>query len=299
MKAVVFAYHNMGVIGLNALKKHGFDIECVFTHKDDNNENIWFESVQAWCKKNQINYFTPENINTKEWIDKIISLQPDIIFSFYYRNLICEDILKIPKFKAINLHGSCLPAYRGRAPVNWVLVNGEKRTGVTLHYMVKKPDAGDIIAQKCIDIDFYDTAKTLFEKLEKLAVFLLDKTLPDIKNNTVKPTKQDESQASYFGRRTKQDGLIDFEKTAIEMYNLIRAVTKPYPGAFCQYKGKELIIWWAMPANIELLPKQIAIIGKNVYIGTKKGSLELKEIEYDNKIYKEQEIANFLKGGYL
>jgi len=180
-----------------------------------------------------------------------------------------------------------------------VLVNGEKRTGVTLHYMVKKPDAGDIIAQKCIDIDFYDTAKTLFEKLEKLAVFLLDNTLPDIKNNTVKPTKQNESQASYFGKRTKQDGLIDFEKTAIEIYNLIRAVTKPYPGAFCQYKGKELIIWWAIPTNIELQPKQIAIIGKNVYIGTKKGSLELKEIEYDNKIYKEQEIANFLKGGYL
>jgi UDP-4-amino-4-deoxy-L-arabinose formyltransferase/UDP-glucuronic acid dehydrogenase (UDP-4-keto-hexauronic acid decarboxylating) len=299
MKAVVFAYHNIGIIGLNALKKHGFDIKCVFTHKDDENENIWFESVQSWCKKNQINYFTPENINTKEWVDKISLLQPDIIFSFYYRNLICEDILKIPKFKAINLHGSCLPAYRGRAPVNWVLVNGEKRTGVTLHYMVKKPDAGDIVAQKCIDIDFYDTAKTLFEKLEKLAVFLLDEALPDIKNNTIKPTKQDESQASYFGKRTKQDGLVDFEKTAIEIYNLIRAVTKPYPGAFCQYKGKELIIWWALPANIELQPRQIAIIGKNVYIGTKKGSLELKEIEYDSKIYKEQKIANLLKGGHL
>ncbi|WP_291490459.1 formyltransferase [Desulfurella sp.] len=299
MKTVVFAYHNMGVIGCSALKKHRFDIKCVFTHKNDKNENIWFESVQDWCKKNNIEYFAPENVNTKEWIDKIASYKPDIIFSFYYRNLICEDILRIPPFKAINLHGSCLPAYRGRAPVNWVLVNGEKQTGVTLHYMVKKPDAGDIIAQKCIDIDFYDTAKTLYEKLEKLAFTLLDETLPHIKNNTVKPVKQDESKASYFGRRTKQDGLIDFNKTAIEIYNLIRAVTKPYPGAFCYYKGKELIIWWAIPSSIQLPPKQIIKIDNKVYIGAKKGSLELKEVEYDGKTYKEQEILNLLEGGYL
>ncbi len=299
MKTIVFAYHNMGVIGLNALKKHGFDINCVFTHKDDINENIWFESVSKWCQVNNIDYYTDVAINTKEWIEKIKLLKPDIIFSFYYRKLICKDILDIPPHKAINLHGSCLPAYRGRAPVNWVLVNGEKQTGVTLHYMIEKPDAGDIIAQKCIDIDFYDTAKTLYEKLETLATTLLDETLPKIKNNTINPIKQDEAKASYFGKRTKQDGLINFEKSAIEIYNLIRAVTRPYPGSFCYYKSKELIIWWALPTNIELEPKQIAIIDRHVYIGTKQGSLELKEIEYDGKKYKEQEICNILKGGYL
>lgn len=299
MKTVVFAYHNIGFIGLNALKKHDFNIECVFTHKNDNNENIWFNSVSKWCETNNVAYFTPENINTAQWIDKIALLKPDVIFSFYYRNLICEDILKIPPFKSINLHGSCLPAYRGRAPVNWVLVNGEKQTGITLHYMVKKPDAGDIIAQKCIDIDLHDTAKTLFEKLENLALLLLDETLPKVKNNTVVPIKQDESKSSYFGRRTKQDGFIDFQKSALEIYNLIRAVTKPYPGAFCYYKEKELIIWWAVPSKINLKPKQITTIESKVYIGTKNGSLELKEIEFDNKTYKEQEISNILKGGYL
>ena len=299
MKTLVFAYHNMGVIGLKALKKHNFDILCVFTYKDDKNENIWFESVENWCIENNINYYTPNNVNSQRWIEMIESLRPDIIFSFYYRNLICRDILKIPRYGAINLHGSLLPKYRGRAPVNWVILNGEKYTGVTLHYMVEKADAGDIIAQKSIKIDFYDTAKTLFDKLQKKAVALLDETLPFVKQNKVKPIKQNEDEATYFGRRTKKDGLIDFNQSAMEIYNLIRAVTRPYPGAFIYYQSEELIIWWALPTSKQLRKKEIQIENKMVYIGTNDGSLKLYEIEYKGKIYKKDEISNIFTGGYL
>ncbi len=289
----------MGVIGLKTLKKHNFNIMCVFTYKDDKNENIWFESVENWCIENNINYYTPNNVNSQRWIEMIKSLSPDIIFSFYYRNLICKDILKIPRYGAINLHGSLLPKYRGRAPVNWAILNGEKYTGVTLHYMVEKADAGDIIAQRQVKIDFYDTAKTLFGKLQKEAEILLEETLPLIKQNKVKPIKQNEKEATYFGKRSKEDGLIDFNKSAMEIYNLIRAVTKPYPGAFTYYKSEELIIWWALPTQKNLNKREIRVENGMVYIGTGEGSLELHEIEYKGKIYRKEEISNILKGGYL
>ncbi|HUH67034.1 MAG TPA: formyltransferase family protein, partial [Syntrophales bacterium] len=165
MRAVVFAYHNMGICGLRALKKARVEIAAVFSHKDDPGEKIWFDSVAEWARKNNIEIFCPPDVNTREWTEKISSFAPDVIFSFYYRNMLCDEILRIPKSGAYNLHGSLLPAYRGRTPVNWAIVNGEKETGVTLHHMTGKPDAGDIVGQKAVTIDFEDTARTLYGKL--------------------------------------------------------------------------------------------------------------------------------------
>ncbi|HPK53992.1 MAG TPA: formyltransferase family protein, partial [Smithellaceae bacterium] len=158
MKAVVFAYHNMGIAGLEALFRHDYEIAAVFTHEDDPLENCWFGSVKQWAEQRNVPVFTPEEINSRKWLIKIGEFQPDVIFSFYYRKMISSEILAVPAQGAFNLHGSLLPAYRGRCPVNWVLVNGETRTGVTLHYMIEKPDAGDIVGQKEVAIDIKDTA---------------------------------------------------------------------------------------------------------------------------------------------
>jgi UDP-4-amino-4-deoxy-L-arabinose formyltransferase/UDP-glucuronic acid dehydrogenase (UDP-4-keto-hexauronic acid decarboxylating) len=158
MKAVVFGYHNMGVLGISKLLEHGFSIPLVFTHEDNEGENIWFKSVAVLCKACSLDFVTPEDPNTREWINSIRVLAPDIILSFYYRHMITKEILEIPRLGAYNLHGSLLPAYRGRCPVNWVILRGEERSGVTLHEMVEKPDAGDIVAQVSVFIGPDDTA---------------------------------------------------------------------------------------------------------------------------------------------
>ena len=164
MKTIVLAYHNIGCTGIKALLKNGFDIKAVFTHKDDPEENIWFDSVAELAAREHIPVYAPDDINHPLWVEKIRDLAPEILFSFYYRNLVRSPILDIPAKGCLNLHGSLLPRYRGRVPINWALINGEKKTGVTLHYMTPRPDDGDIVSQAEIDISEKDTAVTASRK---------------------------------------------------------------------------------------------------------------------------------------
>ncbi|MBS9438074.1 bifunctional UDP-4-amino-4-deoxy-L-arabinose formyltransferase/UDP-glucuronic acid oxidase ArnA [Photorhabdus noenieputensis] len=249
MKAIVFAYHDIGCVGINALIKAGFDIQAVFTHTDDPNENHFFSSVARLSADLALPVFAPENVNHPLWIERIRELKPDVIFSFYYRDMLSEDILSLASIGAFNLHGSLLPKYRGRAPINWAILNGEVETGVTLHKMVLKPDAGDIIAQHKVAIAETDTALTLHGKIREAAEKLLDQVLPQIKAVTYPAIPQDESQATYFGRRTAEDGEIDWRKSATEINNLVRAVTEPYPGAFTFLGERKITIWRASPLN--------------------------------------------------
>ncbi|RLC07758.1 MAG: bifunctional UDP-glucuronic acid oxidase/UDP-4-amino-4-deoxy-L-arabinose formyltransferase, partial [Deltaproteobacteria bacterium] len=190
-----------------------------------------------------------DDINHPLWANKIKTIKPDIIFSFYYRKLVGEDILAIPNAGCLNLHGSLLPAYRGRAPVNWVLVNGETETGVTLHYMTKRPDAGDIVSQKKIVISDDDTALTLHKKTAVAASEMLDNILPQLKTGTAPRHPQDDTGASYFGRRSPGDGEIDWTRPASEIRNLIRAVSHPYPGAFSFVGERKCLFWSVKIAN--------------------------------------------------
>ncbi|WP_224718136.1 bifunctional UDP-4-amino-4-deoxy-L-arabinose formyltransferase/UDP-glucuronic acid oxidase ArnA [Pectobacterium versatile] len=245
MKAIVFAYHDIGCVGLEALKLAGYEIQAVFTHNDAPGENHFYGSVAKAAAEMDVPVFAPEDINHPLWVNRIRELAPDVIFSFYYRTLLSDDILQLPSFGAFNLHGSLLPRYRGRAPVNWVLVNGETQTGVTLHKMVSRADAGDIVAQSVVAIDEEDTALTLHGKCRTAAAALLAQQLPLICSREITLTPQDESRASYFGRRTAADGLIDWHKSAREINNLIRAVTEPYPGAFTFLGERNVTIWRA------------------------------------------------------
>ena len=245
MKAVVFAYHNVGCAGIESLLRNGFEVSAVFTHKDSTVENIWFDSVAELAASNDIPVFAPANVNNPIWVNKIRKLQPDIIFSFYYRDMIKPAILAIPPKGSLNLHGSLLPKYRGRCPINWVLIHGERETGVTLHYMTSKPDDGDIIAQRKIPITKNDTAKTLFDKTVTTGKKLLDEILPKLKRTTIPRTKQNQSRATYFGGRKPTDGEIEWSKSSAEIRNLIRAVTRPYPGAFSYAGAKKCFFWEA------------------------------------------------------
>ncbi|MFL7853494.1 bifunctional UDP-4-amino-4-deoxy-L-arabinose formyltransferase/UDP-glucuronic acid oxidase ArnA [Providencia rettgeri] len=245
MKAIVFAYHDIGCVGLKALEKAGFDIQAVFTHTDDPNENHFYSSVARLSADMELPVFAPENVNHPLWIERIREMKPDVIFSFYYRDMLSEELLAIAPKGVFNLHGSLLPKYRGRAPINWALLKGESETGVTLHKMVAKADAGDIIAQEKVVITDTDTSLTLHAKVREAAEVLLDKTLPLIETGSYKAVAQDESQATYFGRRTAEDGLINWNDSAKDVNCLIRAVTEPYPGAFTYLGARKMVIWRA------------------------------------------------------
>lgn len=249
MKCVVLAYHNIGRAGIEALRKNGFEISAVFTHQDNPDENIWFGSVAELAGEYDIPVFAPESVNHPVWVNRIRAMKPDYIFSFYYRDMLGGEILSIPSKGAINLHGSLLPKYRGRVPLNWAIINGETEAGVTLHYMTKKADAGDIISQEKFAITDDDTAKTVFDKAAEAAKVLLDRELPKIAAGTASRTPQDESKATTFGGRKPADGEIDWTKSAKEVRNLIRAVTKPYPGAFSYIGDRKCFFWSADVAD--------------------------------------------------
>jgi UDP-4-amino-4-deoxy-L-arabinose formyltransferase/UDP-glucuronic acid dehydrogenase (UDP-4-keto-hexauronic acid decarboxylating) len=243
MKAIVLAYHNIGCVGIRSLLKQGIEIAAVFTHRDDPNETQWFDSVAELASGLGIPVFAPENINHPLWVARLQALAPDVLFSFYYRDMLEENILEIPRRGCLNLHGSLLPRYRGRCPINWVLVNGEKETGVTLHYMTPRPDDGDIVGQKAIPISDEDTALSLHRKAALAAGDLLDEILLRIMDGTAARTPQDKSRASYFGGRRPADGEIDWHQPASRVRNLVRAVTRPYPGAFSHIGNRRCFFW--------------------------------------------------------
>ena len=281
MRVVAFAYHNMGVVGLTALLRHGYDLAAVYTHHDDPGEEIWFKSVEDWCRERDVPVSCVEDVNRPEEVERIRGLAPDVIFSFYYRRMLKPAILEIPPRGCLNLHGSLLPRYRGRAPVNWVLVKGETETGVTLHYMLAKPDAGEILGQQAVPIAFDDTALTLFGKMERAAAELLDRLLPLIKVGREPHLPNPVEQGSYFGGRKPDDGQINWQGDAIEAYNLVRAVTKPYPGAFGFLDGEKIIIWWAQPAKAPgVAPGVIAFKGNQALVGCGRGALQIIRAEY-------------------
>lgn len=300
MKAVVFAYHNMGLAGLRSLVRCGYEISTVFSHEDDPSENCWFGSVKKWAEEKGIPVLCPEKIAEPEWAEKISRLKPDMIFSFYYRNMIPEAILGIPPMGAYNLHGSLLPAYRGRCPVNWVLIHGESRTGVTLHHMVKKADAGDIVGQRVVLIDSRETARSLYGKLCEAAEVLLGQLLPLMREGTAPRIPQDISRGSYFGGRRPEDGRIDWQWDARRIYNLIRAVTDPYPGAFGLLPdGSRMIVWWGEPGGAKGgepgAPGSIRIQDGRVWIGTGEGSLSLSDVQIGNERMTAEAVVRYFR----
>lgn len=296
MRAVVFAYHNMGLIGIRSLKHAGFEIPLVFSHEDDPGENVWFGSVPDLCHELAIDCVQPRDPNQYGWIERIKSAKPDIIFCFYYRHMLKPAILSIPRLGAYNLHGSYLPAYRGRCPVNWVIIKGEQSTGVTLHEMVEKPDAGPIVAREKVDITQTDTALSLYKKLEQAADALLAEILPHMIIGDIPKTPMDLSQGSYYGGRKPEDGRICWDRPCQEIYNLIRAVTHPYPGAFGFLRDDMVTFWWAVPAkDTPAEPGRIILQENTVLIGTGKGCLRLEEIAVNGRILKDLSLQRYFK----
>jgi methionyl-tRNA formyltransferase len=238
--AVVFAYHDVGVRCLSVMLAHGVQIPLVVTHRDDPKENVWFESVEKLARAYDIEVATPSDPNAPEFIERLQGISPDFIFSFYYRFMLKPELLATAMRGAYNMHGSLLPKFRGRAPVNWAVLRGEDTTGATLHEMVEKPDAGRIVDQFPVPILPDDRAIDVFRKVTAASELLLDRSLAAVLDGMAQPQEQDLSRGGYFRGRTSDDGRIDWAKGAREIHNLVRAVAPPYPGAFTFLGGQKL-----------------------------------------------------------
>lgn len=242
MHAVVFAYHDVGVLCLKALLNAGIQIDLVVTHQDDPHENVWFGSVAKLCEDQKISYITPNANQLMDLVPQIQTLAPDYLFSFYYRQMIPAELLACAKLSALNMHGSLLPKFRGRAPVNWAILHGETETGATLHIMESKPDAGDIVGQLAVPIGPNETATEVFAKVSQAAVNVLNQVLPELVQGHIPRKPNQLAQGSYFGGRKPADGLILWHQTAQQVHNLVRAVAPPYPGAFTDWQGQRRIV---------------------------------------------------------
>ena len=270
IRALVFAYHDVGVGCIKALLDAGIQIELVVTHTDDPQETIWFASVAALCQERGIPYIQPDGRDLLSLLPQFKKIAPDYIFSFYYRHLIPAEILATARIAALNMHGSLLPRYRGRAPVNWAILHGETETGASLHFMEAKPDAGDIVGQAAVPIGPDEDATTVFAKVSGAAVQVMQAALPELLMGRVRKIPNELAKGSYFGGRKPEDGRIQWSQDALQVHNLIRAVAPPYPGAFTDWQGKRMVIAKSqlnpvLPSSLDLGQPGVQVVDNRVF----------------------------------
>jgi len=302
-RAVVFAYHDVGCSCLQVLLDQRVEVPLVLTHRDSPGENIWFGSVAELARGRGVEAIAPEDPNAPEIVERIRALEPDFLFSFYYRSMLKTPLLAIPKRGAFNMHGSLLPRYRGRVPVNWAVLRGETRTGATLHEMIEKPDAGRIVDQEAVAILPDDLAVDVFGKVSTAAARVLARSLPKLIDGSAVLRTQDLSIGSYFGARRPEDGRIDWSLPAKRVHDLVRAVAPPYPGAFTELDGKRLRVLrsrlLAETGTAQPPPLLYERSGRCFAVCAGGGVLELLELELDGKPLSAQEFATQLGGRLL
>ncbi|HEY4339404.1 MAG TPA: formyltransferase [Steroidobacteraceae bacterium] len=238
--AVVFAYSEVGQRCLRVLLEQGVHVPMVFTHQDQAGEQRWFGSVADLAAAHGVRTVTAEP-GAPEWLAEIRRLSPDYLLAFYYRSMLSPQLLRLARWGALNMHGSLLPQYRGRAPVNWAIANGETRTGATLHYMVARPDAGPIVAQEAVAIGPNDDALAVSMAVAAAAARVLTAALPVMALGPPPGRAMDLAAGSYFGGRTPADGRIHLDWPATRVHAMIRAVAPPFPGAYVLHGDRRVV----------------------------------------------------------
>jgi len=240
---VVAGYSDVGYRCTKWLLDAGETVSLVYTHADREGEERWWESLADLGAARDVPVRVVEDLNDPTEAVRLRALAPDFLFSFYFRKMVPSELLAIPAHGALNMHGSLLPQFRGRSPVNWAILKGATATGASLHYMVDKPDAGDLVDQEKVPIGPDDDALTVARRVGDAAVTVLARTWPKLKAGTAPRVPLDLSRGSYFGGRKPEDGRIDWDRPAREIHDLVRAVTRPWPGAFTDLFGPKVTVW--------------------------------------------------------
>jgi methionyl-tRNA formyltransferase len=250
VRVLFLGYSQLGYRAVRLLGDMGFEVAAVVTHRDDPEERRWYRTPAEAAAERGLPTVYSSDLDGRAGISELAErLAPDLVLSVFYRDMLPQSVLAAARVAALNLHPSLLPAYRGRAPINWVLVRGEAETGVTLHHMIGRADAGDVVGQRAVPIAPRDTALSLYRKVETAGVDLLAELLPEVAAGTAPRRPQDESRASYFGRRRPDDGRIDWSWPAARIDCLVRAVAPPWPGAFGEVEGRRVSVYRGQPAE--------------------------------------------------
>lgn len=297
LKIVFMGTPEFSVEVLNKLIDN-YDIIGVVTQPDKEvgrNHEIKFSPVKEVALKNDIRVFQPTNIK-KEYQD-IIKLEPDMIVTCAYGQIIPKELLDLPKYGCINVHASLLPKLRGGAPIHKAIINNYPRTGVTIMYMVEKMDAGDIISQVETIIDKDDTVGTLHDRLSKLGANLLIETIPKIVSSDITPVKQDAKEVTYAWNITREEEHIDFSKSTIDIYNQIRGLN-PWPGAYATLDDKIVKIYSSRISDSFFTTRSDGEIGKiysdGIGVSTKDGEIIITELQFAGK--RKMTVKEYLNG---
>jgi methionyl-tRNA formyltransferase len=273
--AVVCAYSSVGTAALEGLLEAGVDVRALFTYAQGADEH-WFTPPAVVAQARDIPVHLAPAFNDDAVYEAIRNLQPDFLFSFYFREMIQARFLELPRLGAYNLHGSLLPRYRGRAPINWVLVKGETETGITLHAMTPKPDDGHILAQRRLAIAWDETALSLTDKAARAGRDLVREALPGLVDGSIQRIDQKTlGPSTYFGGRKPTDSRLDFAMTTGEAFNQVRAVADPWPNAFLETHTGTLKVAWALPSTEPCPPGQFRTTREGVLLGFADGALRV------------------------
>jgi len=267
-RILVFGSSDVGYRCLEYLIARGENVVGCYTYSDAAGPGGWPPSLVPLCAAHGVPTWTDVRWTAEE-VFHARTLAPDLVFSFYYRELLPPEVLALPRLGAFNMHGALLPKYRGRAPVNWAVLEGEKETGATLHQMVEKADAGPIVDQERVAIGPDDTAFDVQKRVTEAALRILERQMDALERGTAPRRPQNLEDGFYRGRRRPEDGLIDWNRPAARVHDLVRAVTHPYPGASTDVFGEKTFVWkTSLPglAVHDAFPGQIYIEGNRLFV---------------------------------
>ena len=303
MKIVYMGTPDFAVAPLEAILKAGHEVSAVVTQPDKQKgrgKEVQMTPVKECALQHGIPVFQPVKIKEKEAVEQLSSYPADIFVVAAFGQILSEEILNMPRFGCINIHASLLPAYRGAAPIQWVILNGEKETGVTIQQMEKGLDTGDMLLKTVVPIDAKETGESLHDKLMEAGAWLVVDALSKIEKGEVIPQKQDDERSSYASKLTKSMGRINWEKDAKELERLVRGLNS-WPSAYTFYRGKTLKIWEAdvieelEDGKYKNQPGCVAGVEKDYFdVATGKGILRIRSLQLEGK--RRMTVREFLAG---
>lgn len=285
MKILFVSGVKLGLDSLNSLLDKGENICGIITYSDSYSGRSGYVDFSSVNKKySNIPIIKSDDLKNPAVQEQIISLKPDLILVIGYSFLIPANLLSIAKHGAIGHHPTLLPRHRGNAPIPWTLINGLTKSGVTFFYLSEEIDQGMIAAQSEFPISVDDDASSLYSKITSETISLLPKMLSKIKSGTLVPIPQDNSKSSKWSKRKPEDGIIDWNTMSIYLYNWIRGLTNPYPGAFTFLKNKKLLIWKSRISQMksDLNPGTIVSVDGGLFVSTGDGVLEILSLSFEN-----------------